>query len=117
MKWLVCLTVVLAFTAGVPAGAADVEFKPIDTKKLVVGPSKAAATLAAGTINLVGQATAGPIEKNGYVKTINNLLGFKRLDPRVQAGRSALPAPNMYKSTLYPSYNTPAMPSVQNRAH
>jgi hypothetical protein len=117
MKWLVCCTAALALLGGVPALAADVEFKPIDTKKMVVQPSKAAANLAAGTINLLGQSAAGSIEKNGYVKTINNLFSIKKKDPRFQTGPSALPSPNLYKSTMYPSYNTPAMPTVQTRSH
>jgi hypothetical protein len=117
MKWVVCSTAALALLGGVPVTAADVEFKPIDTKKLVVQPSKAVATIAAGTINLVGQTTASSIESNGYVKTINNLLGFKRSSPKLQAGPSALPAPYLYKSTMYKNYNTPTMPTSQPLKH
>jgi hypothetical protein len=115
MKWMIGFTAAVALMASVPATAADVEFKPIDSKKLVVQPSKVAAKLAAGTINLVGQTAAGSIENNGYVKTINNLLGFKRMDPRVQAGKSALPAPYMFQSTKYKSSITPTMPTTQSR--
>jgi hypothetical protein len=115
MKWLVCSTAALALMGGVPAVAADFEFKPIDTQKMVVQPSKVAANLAAGTINLVGQQTANSLEHNGYVKTINNLFSIKKRDPKFQAGPSALPSPNLYKSTLYPNYNTPVMPTVQQR--
>jgi hypothetical protein len=110
MKWFVYGAVAVALLAAVPAQAGDIEFRPVDTKKLVVQPSKTAANLAAGTINLVGQTTANTIEKNGYVKTINNLFGIKKKDPVVQAGPSALPSPNMYKSTMYKNYNTPVMP-------
>ena len=111
MKWLVCGVVAVALLAGVPAKAGDIDFKPIDTKKLVVQPSKTAANLAAGTINLVGQTTAAAAEGNGYVKTINNLLSIKKKDPTKQAGPSALPSPNMYKSTMYKNYNAPVMPT------
>jgi hypothetical protein len=113
MKRLVCFAVAAAILGGAPVGAAanDIEFKPIDTKKLVVAPSKVAANLAAGTINLAGQAAANHIENNGWVKTVNNVFSIKRLDPRYQAGPSALPTPNMFKSTHYQSYNTPTMPS------
>jgi hypothetical protein len=100
---------------GMPANAGDIEFKPVDTKKLVVQPSKTAANLAAGTINLVGQTTAGAVDGSGYVKTINNLFGIKRSSPKVQAGPSALPTPNMYKSTQYKNYNVPVMPINQMR--
>ncbi|MDY3552300.1 hypothetical protein R5W24_001380 [Gemmata sp. JC717] len=113
MKWLVCSLVAVALVVGAPAHAGDIEFRPIDTKKLVVQPSKAAANLAAGTINLVGQTTAGAVEGNGWIKTINNLFSVKRTEPKVQAGPSALPAPNQFKSTQYKNYNTPVMPTVQ----
>lgn len=113
MKWVVCALVAGSLVAGAPATAGDVEFRPIDTKKFVVQPSKTAANLAAGTINLVGQEAAGTIENNGYIKTLNNLFSIKRLEPRFQSGPSALPSPNMYKSTQYKNYNTPVMPTSQ----
>ena len=113
MKWFVCGVAVAVLMAGVPANAGDIEFKPIDTKKLVVQPSKTAANLAAGTINLVGQTTAGAVEGNGYIKTINNLFSIKKKDPTKQAGPSALPSPNLYKSTQYKNYNMPVMPTSQ----
>ena len=115
MKWLVCTAAAVALMAGVPAQAGDVEFRPIDTKNLIVKPTKTAANLAAGTINLVGQQAAGSVEGNGYVKTINNLFSKKWIVPTTQAGSSALPAPNMYRSTQYKNYNTPVMPTVQPR--
>jgi hypothetical protein len=115
MKWLVCGGAALALLAAVPAQAGDPVFRPIDTKKLIVQPSKTAANLAAGTINLVGQQAAGSVENNGYVKTINNLFSIKKWIPTTQAGPSALPSPNMYKSTQYKNYNTPVMPKVQYR--
>jgi hypothetical protein len=113
MKWFVCGLAAVALFAGVPANAGDIEFKPIDTKRLVVQPSKTAANLAAGTINLVGQGTASSIENNGYIKTINNLFSWKKKDPTRQAGPSPLPSPNLYKSTQYKNYNTPVMPTSQ----
>ena len=113
MKWIVCGAAAVALLAAVPAQAGDLEFRPIDTKKLVVQPSKTAATLAAGTINLVGQTAASSVEKNGYVKTLNNLFGVKIKSPTTQTGPSPLPSPNLYKSTMYKNYNTPVMPSAQ----
>ena len=115
MKWFVCTAAAVALLAAVPAQAGDPEFRPIDTKKLIVQPTKTAANLAAGTINLVGQQTAGSVESNGYVKTINNLFSIKRWMPTTQAGPSALPAPYLYQSTQYKNYNMPVMPSVQYR--
>jgi len=114
MKHLVWGTIAMAIVAAGPASAGEVQFKPIDTNKLVVKPSKAAADLTAATIKVVGGATAGAVESNGYVKTINNLFGFKKSTPLpVQMGRSPLPAPTLFPSTQYKSYNTPVMPSSQ----
>jgi hypothetical protein len=107
----------LAILAIGPARAGDIVFKPIDTQKLVVQPSKVAAGLASQTINLVGQTAAGSIEKNGYVKTINNLFSKKIWSPKTQAGPSALPAPTLFSSTQYKSFNTPLMPSSQPVRH
>lgn len=103
----------LALIAVRPATAGDIEFKPIDTKKLVVQPSKASANLAARTIDTIGQLAASKIENNGYVKTINNLFSKKIIVPHTQAGPSPLPAPTMFQSTQYKNYNTPVMPILQ----
>lgn len=94
-----------------PAAAGEVEWKPIDTKKLIVQPSKLAANLTAATIDMAGKTAAQSVESDGYVKTINNLFGFKRRIPTpTQAGPSPLPAPGIFKSTQYDSPLKPAMP-------
>ncbi len=110
MKWFICGVAAVALLGAVPAHAGDVDFRPVDTRKLVVQPSKTAANLAAGTINLVGQTTAGAVESNGYIKTLNNLFSVKRRTPTTQAGPSPLPSPNLYQSTQYKNYNMPVMP-------
>lgn len=113
MRHLVCAAAALAIVAAGPAGAGEVQFKPIDTKKLVVQPSKAAAALAAATIDMAGKTAAGAVESSGYVKTINNLFGVKRSIPTpTQLGPSALPAPRLFPSTQYKSYNQPTMPTA-----
>lgn len=111
MRNLLWAVAALAAVAGGPATAGDIVYKPIDTKSLVVQPSKAAASLAASTINMVGQTAAGQIEKDGFVKTINNVFGFKRtISSPTQAGPSPLPAPQMFRSTGYGSVIKPVMP-------
>jgi hypothetical protein len=111
MRKLLWAAAALAVVGG-PATAGDIEFKPIDTKKLVVQPSKTAAALSAATIDMVGRTAAGSIEKNGYVKTINNLFGFRKSVPTpTQAGPSALPTPTMFKSTQYGNAIHPVMPT------
>jgi hypothetical protein len=112
MRYLLWATAAVLVAAG-PATAGEIEFKPIDTRKLVVQPSRAAAALTAATIDMAGKAAASGLEKNGYVKTINNLFGTKKtVAMPVQPGPSPLPAPQLFQSTRYPSYNTPAMPTA-----
>ena len=114
MKQLFWAAATLTIVVAGPASAGDIVFKPIDTNQLVVKPSKAAADLSAATIKLVGNTTAGAVESNGYVKTINYLFGARRtLSTPVQPGRSPLPLPSMFPSTQYKSFNTPVMPSSQ----
>jgi hypothetical protein len=114
MKHLAYAVAALTIVVAGPAAAGDIQFKPIDTNKLVVKPSKAAANLSAQTIKLVGNTAAGAVEQNGFVKTINNVLGVKKSGPpTIQPGRSSLPTPAMFSSTKYKNFNTPVMPSSQ----
>src|SRR5436190_24210567 len=100
MRHLLWTAAAFAFVAAGPATAGEMEFKPIDTNKLVVKPTKAAADLSAATIKLVGNSMAGSIEENGEVKAINNLLGVKWTSPRrVLPGRSPLAAPTVAAAT------------------
>lgn len=92
---------------GPSARAADLVFKPIDTDKLVVKPTQAAADLVSQTIKIVGTTTASIVEKDGFVKTINNL--FRSPTPQTRQP-NGLPLPTMFPSTHYKSYNTPMMP-------
>ena len=115
MKNLFWAAAAFALVTAAPARAGDIVFKPIDTERFVVKPSQAAAGLAARTIDVIGKTAAGSIDGNGYVKTINNLFGKKIIVPHTQLGPSALPSPNLFPSTRYKSYNTPAMPQYQTR--
>ncbi len=110
MKKLLWAGAALALVAVGSAYGTDLVYKPIDTNKLVVQPSKTAANVASQTISVVGQAAGNSLAKNGYVKTINNVLGKKIKIPSKQSGPSALPSPNMFPSTQYKSFNTPVMP-------
>jgi hypothetical protein len=98
-----------------PAQAGDIVFKPIDPDKFLVRPTKASASLAERTINMVGQTASEAIKNDGYVKTINNLFSKKIVVPHTQTGPSALPAPTLFPSTYYKNYNTPVMPTMQRR--
>src|SRR5262245_19357063 len=115
MRTLLWTAAALAAIAVGPATAGDIVYKPIDTDKYVVKPTRAAANLAARTIDTVGQTAGNSLKNNGYVKTINNLFSKKVIVPHTQLGPSPLPSPNLFPSTHYKSYNTPVMPTYQPR--
>lgn len=109
MRHLLCAAAALAIVAARPASAGDIQSKPIDTNKLVIQPSRAAADLTAATIEMAGKTAASTIEKDGFFKTFNNL--FRKPTPAtLQMGPSKLPAPTLFPSTQYKSFNTPLKP-------
>ncbi len=110
MRNLLCAAAALVLVAVGTTRAGDIVCKPIDTDKYVVKPSQTAANLAAQTIGVVWQTAGNSLKNNGWVKTINNLFSKKIIVPHTQNGPSALPSPNLFPSTQYKSYNTPAMP-------
>jgi hypothetical protein len=115
MRYLVCAVVVIAVASG-PAVAGEIQFKPIDSEKLLIKPSKTIAAVTAQTIGMAGNTAAGAVEGNGYVKTINNLFGFRKyIAPPTQPGKSGLPAPSVFQSTQYKSYNAPMAPTLAPR--
>ena len=111
MRRAILAAVAVAATAGA-ASAQGLEFKPIDTNALVVQPSDAATNIFSRTARFVSRAVAGTIEENGFVKTLNNLLGFKPQPKQTtQPGLSPLPLPGLYPSTGYRNTFMPAMPT------
>jgi hypothetical protein len=115
MKYMLWAGAAVALFAVGSAGAQEFIFKPIDTNKLVVQPSKTAAGIAARTIDAVGQTAGNSLDNNGWIKTLNNLFSRKVSIPTTQPGRSALPAPHMFPSTHFKNFNTPVMPTFQQR--
>ena len=115
MKYMLWASAAVALFAVGSAGAQDFVFKPIDTNKLVVQPSRVAADVAARTIDLVGQTAGNSLDNNNWVKGLNFLFGKRVSVPTTQMGRSALPAPHMFPSTQYKNFNTPVMPTSQPR--
>jgi hypothetical protein len=96
------------------ASAQNLEFKPIDTSKFLVQPTDAATNIFARTAQYFSRVVANTIDSDGYVKTINNLLG--RTPPAnatIQPGMSPLPLPGTYPSTGYKNSFQPAMPTYQ----
>src|SRR5436309_2047499 len=86
-------------------------YKPIDTNKLLVQPADAASAITAGattnTFRTVTRSVAGAIESNGFVRTVNNLLGRRAQPTPMQRGFSPLPLATSYQSTRYPNSFTP----------
>lgn len=83
--------------------------KPIDTSKYLIQPTDQAAGFLSGLTGAVSRTVAGAIEKDGYVKTINNLFGTKATPAPTQM--NGLPAPSLYPSTGYRNSFQPAMPT------
>jgi hypothetical protein len=109
MKYLVSAVAALLLIVALPTSGQAGDGVPIDTKALVIKPTKAVADLTSATIKIAGAGAASQIDNNGYVKTINNL--FRKPTPTLtQPGPSPLPVPQLFKSTAYPNYNTPVMP-------
>jgi len=92
-------------------------YKPIDANKLIVKPTDAASGLAAGasqsTFRTITRTVAGAVENNGFVRTINNLLGRRAQPQTMQAGYSPLPQTSTYQSTGYQNSFQPQMPVTQ----
>lgn len=113
MRQALALAVAVVATAGT-ASAQNLEFKPIDTSKYLVQPTDAATNIFARTTQYFSRVVANTIDKDGYVKTINNLLGIKSdAKPTTQPGFSPLPLPGTYPSTGYRNSFQPAMPTYQ----
>ena len=103
----------LAATAST-ATAQNLELKPIDSNALVVQPTEAATNIFSTTARYVSRVVANTIDADGFVKTINNLLGRRAQPPATtQPGYSPLPLPGTYPSVNYRSSFTPAMPTSQ----
>jgi hypothetical protein len=89
-------------------------YKPIDTNRMLVQPGDAASAVATGatrsTFGTITRTVADVIENNGFVKTINNLLGRRAQPAQMQAGFSPLPLASSYQSTRYLNSFTPTMP-------
>lgn len=94
------------------ASAQGLEYKPIDTSKFLVQPTDAATGIMSGTVRYISRAAAGIIDGNGYVKTLNNLLGRSPTPKQTtQIGPSPLPLPGSYPSVSYKNSFRPMMPT------
>jgi len=108
------LAAVALLAGGGVASAQGLVYKPIDTNQLVVQPADTATNIFSGTFRYVSRVVAGTVEDNGFVRTLNNLLG-RTPAPGVttQPGLSPLPLPGTYPSTGYKNSFMPAMPTYQ----
>lgn len=116
MRTFLLAVAALALVATQRAAAqAPFVYKPIDTNKLLVQPADAASAVTAGattsTFRTITRSVAGAIESNGFVRTINNLLGRRAQPTPTQGGFSPLPLATSYQSTRYVNSFTPQMPT------
>ena len=108
LRALVAVAGLLLGTA--TASAQTITSVPIDTNALVVQPADAATNIFTGTSRMLSRAVAGTIEDNGFIRTINSLLGRTTTTQTRQSG--GLPLPGTYPSTRYKNSFTPAMPTT-----
>jgi hypothetical protein len=106
--WVVLALGVMAISAN-SASAQGLDYRPVDTNKLVVQPADSATNIFSGTSRIVSRVVADVIDDNAFVRTINNILG--RRDRRATTQPNGLPLPTMYDSTRYKNSFQPAMPS------
>lgn len=111
MIWGLALT---AAGVGLSAGDAAAQLKnvPIDTTALIVKPGDTATNIFAGTAKIINRAVADAVDSNGFVKTLNNLLG-RRPEAKQTTQPNGLPVPSLYPSTQYPNSFQPVMPTAQ----
>ena len=107
-RMLAGAVLMLAWAGAAPAQA--LAYKPLDANQLVVQPTDTATNIFSGTSRFVSRVVANTIENNGFVRTINSLLGRRADAPNTtQAGYSPLPSPGSYPGAGRNSF-TPAMP-------
>jgi hypothetical protein len=118
MRTVILIAGLAAGLASTANAQAPFVYKPIDANKLIVKPgdtvSGVAANASTSTFRTITRSVASAVESNGFVKTINNLLGRRaQPEPTVQNGFSPLPTASTYQSSRYPNSFTPAMPQQQ----
>ncbi len=91
------------------AQAQDITSVPIDTNSLVVRPADTATNIFGRTSQYLSRSVANVIDDNGFVRTINRLLG--RTVSANNRQPNGLPSPTLYPSTRYPNSFQPAMPT------
>ena len=99
----------MTLTAG-SAPAQTITSVPIDTESLVVRPADTATNIFSRTSQYLSRAVAGTIDNNGFVRTINRLLG--RTESLNTSQPNGLPSPTSYPSTRYKNSFVPAMPTT-----
>ena len=103
---------IAAFCTFTSSASAQVKSVPIDTSAYVVKPVDTTTSILGGAARYVSRVTANAIDNNGFVKTVNNLLGRTPSTPApaVQNGLSPLPHPGSYPSNYYKSPLQQALP-------
>jgi hypothetical protein len=107
---LAAAAVALGMTLSTEAAQAqEITSVPIDTNSLVVRPADTATNIFGRTSQYLSRSVANVIDDNGFVRTINRLLG--RTVSVNNRQPNGLPSPTLYPSTRYRNSFQPAMPT------
>lgn len=105
------LASVLALAASVgSAQAQQYTSRPIDTEKLVIKPTDTVTNIVGTSFKYVSRVTAGYLDNNAMIRTVNALFGTKKRAAPTQGGLSPLPDPSSYPSNYYNSPIKPVFP-------
>ena len=102
--------VAVVFASG-EASAQTLDNRVVDTNKLIVQPADSAVNIVSGTVKYLNRAVADTVASNGFVRTLDNLLG-RRPGSAATTQPGGLPQPGLYPSTKYPNSFQPAYPTV-----
>jgi hypothetical protein len=109
-RFFVGLLALVAILVGAnSASAQGLDYRPIDTGKAIVQPLDSATNIFTGTSRIISRAVAGTIENNGFVRTLNNILG--RTAAKAPTQSNGIPNPTSYQSTKYDNSFKPVMPT------
>lgn len=100
---------VTALAAGSASAQQAVRTQPVSPSAIVQPTTNTVAGTVGNVIRGMGSVVSGTLENNGFVKTLNNLLGRTVVTP-TQPGFSPLPDPRSFASTRYPNSFRPATP-------
>ena len=109
MRYLLILTATAVTLGFGTTASAQVRTQPVSPTAIVQPATNTVAGTISNTIKGIGSVVSGTLESNGFVKTLNSLLGRTIVTP-TQPGFSPLPDPRSFQSTSYQNSFRPASP-------